>query len=261
MKKKMNSAAILVILCLLGIGYLIPTVIMAVEDRSLQMEKKAIEIDEIQLSSQNVDTIEMLGFFPDMLMNYIVVDVGEGIQEDYMESVQSGSNEMEQNNSTSLQKNVQEFLLMLNAKEEIVFEKFYATNYAMMVEVNDDRVCSVWECVGVDAGENEYIFWVYDGTGKVMAFDVPYNVIGYMDEGFYSAMDRVMEYYEISDYGFPAYQYIDTQTNLYKTKYWQNGLLLLDKEGYEKLCIHIYKTGDRLLFNNYPGTVSISDGS
>lgn len=260
MKKKMNSVAILGILGLLGVGYLIPTALMIVEDRELRLEKKSIEIDDIQLSSQNVDTIEVLGAFPDMLMNDIVVDVGEGSQEDYMESVQSDSNDTEQEYSTSLQKNVQDFLLMLDAKEEAVFEKFYATNYAMMVAVNDDRVYSVWECVGVGADENVYYFWVEDSTGKVMAFDIPYNTIGYVDEGFYSAMECLMIYYEISDYGFPGYRYIDTQSNLYKTKYWQNGLLLLDKEGNENLCIYIYKTGDRLLFNNYPGTVSVSDG-
>lgn len=259
MKKKMNSVAILAILCLLGMGYLIPTAIMIVEDRELRSEKKLIEIDDIQLSSKNVDTIEVLGFFPDMLMNYILVDVGEGIQEDYTESVQSESNETEQEYSTSLHKNVQDFLLLLDAKEEAIFEKFYATNYVMMVAANDDRVCSVWECVGVDASGTAYYFWVDDSTGKVMAFDIPYTVIGHLDEGFYSAMDRVVDYYEISAYGFPAYQYVETQSNLYKTKYWQNGLVFMDKEGNEQLGISIYKTGDRLLFNNYPGTVSISE--
>lgn len=261
MKKKMNSVAVLGILGLLGVGYLIPTAITIMEDRELRSEKKSIEIDVIQLNSQSVEAIEVLTVFPDMLMNDIVVDVGEGIQQDYTESMQTDSNETEQVYSTSLQKNVQEFLLMLDAKEEAVFEKFFATNYAMMVAADDDRVYSVWECVGVDADGTAYYFWVEDSTGKVMAFDIPYTAIGHQDEAFYSAMNRVMDYYEISEYGFPAYSYVETQSNLYKTKYWQNGLMILDKEGNEKICIYIYKNGDRLLFNNYPGTVSISNGS
>lgn len=257
MKKKRNNVVVLAIIGLLGIGYLIPTAIMKLEDMGLWSEKKSIEIEEIQLNSQEVDVIEELEVFPEMLSNNIVVGMGDGVEEEYAGAMQQAEDSEEQSVLETLYHTTQDFLTMLDVKEELRLEKFSAINYAMMVDKDDERVYSIWSCVGYDKGGNAYYFWMDATTKKVMAFDVPYSTIGNSDEAFYSAMDRIIDYYDFSAYGFPVYSFSETPSMLYYNKYWSNDLLILNKEGEEKLSICVYKMGDRLLFNTYSGTTSI----
>ena len=136
---------------------------------------------------------------------------------------------------------------MLDVKEEIVIKSFSAQNYVMMVK---EKFYSIWVCVGADSSGAIYYFWLDAATEMVMAFDVPYEIIGKTDEAFYTAMmSRLVAYYDFEKNGLPLYSFSEEHEYLYKTKYWSNNLQLYDKAGKEQLSICIYKNGDRLLFN------------
>ncbi len=259
MKKKWNSVAVIGIIALLGIGYFIPMGIMWIEDWNLKMQQSKVEIKPIQLDSQKVDVIEELSVFADMLSNRLVVDVGPGFSEDYDanqavqdEMSQIEGTESEQSTSRDLKQKAQDFLLLMDVKEEIVLEKFQATNYVMMVEKNAEQVYSIWESICYDEAGKEYYLWIDASTEKVMAFDIPYQVIGHSDEGFQSMIWRLWDYYALSDYGLLGTNLAEDQTNLYKTKYWKNEIRMLDAAFEVQLSVCIYKEGDRLLFNMHP---------
>lgn len=259
MKSKRNGLAILGILLLLGMGYLIPATIMKLEDMDLLRKKKSIEIEKIRLNSQDIDVMEKLSIFSEMLSNNIIVEVGEGVKEEYadlmQDNIESGK---EESSSKKLYHATQDFLTLLDVKEEPVLEKFSAINYAMMLEKNDERVYSVWSCIGYDEGGNVYYFWIDASTKLVMAFDVPYATIGYSEEAFYSAINRIVDYYNFESYGYSIYSFSEMDASISESKFWGNDLLILDKNGAEKLSICVYRVGERLLFNIYPGNTNIS---
>lgn len=255
MKRKKSSTAICGIVVLLGIGYLIPTMVMHIKDWSLKNEQKDVSIEAIQIDSQKVDLLEELSVFPDMLSNQFLVEVGGGFETNYTEAMQQAEDSF----SKELYTSVQEFLMMLDVKQKVVLEIFYAQNYAMMADVNDERVYSIWVCKGADSSGKEYYFWVDATLQKVMAFDVPYAIYGKSDEAFYSAMHRLVAYYDFSAYDSFAYTYFSEPTELAKTEYWKTDLQILDKPGKVILSLSLYKNADRFSFNIYPGTVKISN--
>lgn len=252
MKKNRNYVAILGIISLLFVGYLIPATVMKLEDLDLWKEKKTIEIEAIQLDNQKVDVIEELSVFAEMLSQSDIVEVGQEIKEERNNEMLQLENEAvkdseEETTSKSLYQTVQEFLTMLDVKEEIVMKEFSAQNYVMMVK---EKFYSIWACIGTDSSGTTYYFWVDAATEMVMAFDVPYVIIGKTDEAFYTAlMSRLVEYYDFEKYGLGLYSFSEEPKYLYKTKYWSNNLQLYDKAGKEQLSICINKNGDRLLFN------------
>lgn len=252
MKKRRNYVAILGIIALLFVGYLIPSAVMKLEDIDLWEEKKSIKIEAIQLDNQKVDVIEELSVFAEMLLESDIVEVDGEIKEEHRNEMQQLENEAvkdseEETVSKSLYQNIQEFLTMLDVKEEFVIKSFSAQNYVMMVK---EKFYSIWVCAGTDSSGAIYYFWVDAATEMVMAFDVPYEIIGKTDEAFYTAMmSRLVAYYDFEKNGLPLYSFSEEHEYLYKTKYWSNNLQLYDKAGKEQLSICIYKNGDRLLFN------------
>lgn len=252
MKRNRNYVAIMGIAVLLLVGYLIPTAVMSLEDLDLWKEKKSVEIEKIQLDNQQVNVIEELSVFSEMIYKNNIVQTDGAISEEYSEEWKTPEDNPVTDNkeaslSNSLYQTVQDFLRMLDVKEEIVLKSFSAKNYVMMAEEN---FYSIWNCVGTDESGTTYYFWVDATTEIVMAFDVPYAIIGKSDEAFYTAlMSRIVEYYEFEKYGLALYSFAEERELLYKTKYWSNDLLIYDKEGKEQLSICIYKNGDRLLFN------------
>lgn len=248
---KGNSFGVFAILLLLCLGYFIPTAILAVEDEGLIQEEKSIAIEKIELITPKADVVEQLRIFEEMMFSHIVISMdGDKVHE----SVKQPENETEyRNDESNLRACVQEFWQVFK-EEVLVYEKFSFTNYIMMAGNKNDSMHSIWECTSVDKDGKEYYFWIDDATGKVVAFDIPYENVGYMDEEFYAAINRLTEYY-----GFSSYEFIDILRNLYKTKYWQNGIILREENMGVELSLNIYKSGDRLQFNNYPNTKSFSE--
>ena len=250
---KGNSFGVLAILLLLELGYLIPTVILAVEDKGLMQEEKAIAIDEIELNPQRVDIIEQLSVFSEMMFSRIIIQMdkeNESAQESLMQSENSTEQRKDESN---LNQCIQEFWMSLKGKEELRFEKFVVQNYIMMAGISSDNLYSIWECIGVDKNGYEYNFWIDDATGKIVGFDIPYSCVASEEEAFYSAMNGLSEYYGFSSYGFAD------SFPVSKTKYWENGLILYNENIDVRLNLGIYRSGDRLLFNIYPNSKSISE--
>lgn len=246
-----NSLGVLAILLLLGFGYFIPTAILAMEDEGLMQEEKWIAIEKIELITPKADVIEQLQRFEEMMFNHIVIEMDE--EKEHESVMQSADGTEHRNDETNLKLCIQEFWQMFKA-DGLVFEKFIFGNYILMAGHNNDSLYSIWECTGIDEEGTEYHFWIDDATGKVVGFDIPYSSVGYTDGDFYTAMNGLSEYY-----GFSSYEFIDVLRNLFKTKYWQNGITLYDENLEVKLSLSIYKSGDRLQFNNYPNTKMLSD--
>ena len=245
MKNSRNNWAVVGILLLLGLGYFVPPLALAVEDVALRQEAKKFEIDEIQLNNTTVEIVEQLSVFSDMMFEHIVIE---------MDSEQSSSDEKEEvNNDNNIQKSVYEFWKKFKDEDGPMFEKATYSNYIMMAGISNENVYSIWEYVGMDKQGNEFYFWIDDISGKVLAFEIPFSSIGYKENEYYSAMQRLSFYY-----GFSSYSFSDNITNFNKVKSWENGFVMYDKENSRKVELHVYKVGDRMYFNIYPGTKNLS---
>lgn len=260
-KVKKGSLAVIGIVVLLSAGYVIPEIVMWIKDWSLKNEQQEVIIESIQIEVQDVDLLEAMGDFPDMLSKYLVVEKGDEFETYGTDGVPETNDSV----SKALYMHVQEFLTMLDPKEEVELEKFYAQNNVMAVAGSEERAYSVWICKGLDKSGNEYYFWVDATLFKVLAFEIPFAVLGKGEEAFASAMDRLIAYYNFSVYDSWAHSYtIDISESL-KLKYWENDLQILDKSLNEILSVCMYKNADSFLFNVYPGTknriqnVQISD--
>lgn len=270
--KKWNSLAVAGIVVLLVLGYGIPSVIMAIEDNGRKSELKSFEIENIELDFQNVDLEEEMRIFPDMILNHIVMEMGDTSIEIKQDSQQNIQDDLQGNEDGIAQENVQEeikntnelrietslseFLKVLHPEHNIEFVDLKATYYVMMVSQEDERVYPIWECYGIDKEKREYRFWLDDLSGKVLAFGISHEVIGITDEAFFEMIERLGKYY-----GYDVFGLAESMSNAYKTNAWENALLLLDKAGNLKNSPYLFKVGERLLFNVYPGTVSIYDGT
>lgn len=251
---KGNSFGVIAILLLLGLGYFIPTAILAVEDKGLMQEKKSIAIDEIELNLQRGDVIEQVSVFAEMMHGRIVIQMDEekeAVEENVIQSEDASEQRKDESNLTEC---IQKFWSCFSGKENLEFEKFFAEDYVMMAGAHSDSLYAIWECTGVGKDGEQYLFWMDDATGKLLGFDIPYLSVGNTDGEFYSAINGISAYY-----GFSSYEFMDVLHNLSKTKYWQNGIIFYDENLDVKLSLNIYKNGDRLLFNIYPYTKSLSE--
>ncbi len=249
MKRRKNIPAILGIILLLGSGYCIPTIVMCLRDWSLMYEEKEVEIASIQLDSQDVDMMEALDVFSDMLSNHLIVEVGDGFDINYEEAMKDDSV------PNALYSSMQDFLIMLDVKEEAELVDFAAQNYVMMTKMDEEKLYSVWMCEGKDRSGREYYFWVDASLNKVLAFDVPFDIFGKGNEAFYSGLSRMVDYYDFEAYGSSIRSYASDMDKLLKSKYWKNEMEILDKEFNIILSLGIYRDGDRFLFNVSPGDV------
>jgi hypothetical protein len=255
MKNHKRILAIGGIVLLLGIGYFIPTIVMKIKDWALMKEEKEVEIEAIQLDSQDVDMMEALSVFSEMLSNNLIVEVGEDFAISYTEVIQEESDSIPK----KLYSDIQAFLTVLDVKEEVVLAELYAQNYVMMADKNDEKLYSIWLCKGIDKSGKEYSFWVDATLNKVMAFEVPFAIFGKGDEAFYSGLERAIEYYDFASYGSPIRSYMYDMDELRIKKYWKNEVEILNKDLQILLTLGVYRNGDRFLFNVDPGDVSITD--
>lgn len=257
--KKENCFAVAGIILLLILGYCIPSVFMKMTDEQRTAASKSFQIEEIQLDFTNVNIEEELEIFPEMLLNEIVIEQGQmSISISPSEDLQSTEEDIElqtiKKESQIVLESVNVFLDVLCPESEIEFVDFKAEYYVMMVSSEDKRVYPIWICFGVDNEEREYRIWLDDISKKVMAFEVPFEVMGMTDKEFLTAMERLGEYY-----GCEVFALSDTISNVYKIKTWQNTWMTYNKEEKEKNSIYIGKMGERFWFNVYPESVSFSN--
>ena len=258
-RKRINLIAVIGICVLLALGYFVPLIVMAMEDHDLQSESKVFSIEEIELNFQDIDMIEELAVFPSMLSNHIIVEVGKESYEEEYEAIKDSVQQTVQEKLSSekyqmIKTAIRDFFAVLGVEQQSKFVKFSTSNYVMMASYNDEKAYSIWKCEVVDEKELSYCFWIDDFTEKVMAFKIPYEIIGTSDENFYEAMGSLANYY-----GFHHYKLIEAQKYLYKSKYWEDSILLYDEKEGKKLELYLCKIGDILYFNRYPENISIYD--
>lgn len=238
--RKWNSVAVAGIVALLALGYGMPSLVMAIEDRGRKSELKSFEIEDIALDFQNVDIVEEMAVLPDMLLNNIVVETSETF--------------IEVKSEQRIETGIRELLQALQPAYEIEFQDLKAVYSVLMVSKEDKKVYPIWECYGMDSEKREYRFWLDDISGKVLAFKIPFEVIGASDQEFYEAMEAMGEYY-----GFEIYGLAESISYVHKIDSWENALMFFNEEGKNPNYLHLFKVGENLLFNMYPGNISIYD--
>ncbi len=250
MKKSKRGLVVFGIVFLVGIGYFMPTIVMHIKDWSLMNEEMEVEIESIQLESQNADMMETMDAFSEMLSNHFIVEVGDEFEISQEEAMKDDAI------PNALFCATQEFLTILDPKEEVEFIDFSAQNYVMMAAKNEEKMYSVWVCTGKDRSGRAYYFWMDASLNKVMAFDVPFLIFGKdaaTDYALFDAgMERVINYYDFASYGSPISSYVSDMEKTFKSKYWKNEMEILDKDWNIMLSLELYRNGDRFLFNVAP---------
>ena len=244
--KKRNRMALIGIVMLLALGYTIPIVAMAVDDEGLLKETKSVQLDSIELNVQGMEFAELLEVFSFVLANNIVVE-SDVVVETYKEEVQESTDLLNSTEASAMIKLSIKTFLDVFGISEVEFVDFKATHYVMMLGPEDERVCSVWKCYGMDELKQEYLFWIEEGNGKVLAFEMPFVYVGKEYEMFFQSMDALARYY-----AFEGFKLWEDFSEAYKFKSWESDIMFFDKEGNGELNIRIYKNGEKLYFNMYP---------
>lgn len=244
--KKRNRMALIGIVMLLALGYTIPIVAMAVDDEGLLKEAKSVQLDSIELNVQGMEFAELLEVFSFVLANNIVVE-SDVVVETYKEEVQESTDLLNSTEASAMIKLSIKTFLDVFGISEVEFVDFKATHYVMMLGPEDERVCSVWKCYGMDELKQEYLFWIEEGNGKVLAFEMPFVYVGKGYEMFFQSMDALARYY-----AFEWFKLWEDFSEAYKFKSWESDIMFFDKEGNGELNIRIYQNGEKLYFNMYP---------
>lgn len=155
-------AAVLGIFLLLLGAYRIPTVVAQMEDQLLERESKSYEIDAISITSTGSSFREELKEFSGLTTTDLKIEVQVMEEEKYNLTVDEAKN------------CVEEFLEVFNALEKVEIKKFSAQMTVMYSE-KTGNVYEVWVCDAYDSNMMEYILWLDDATGRVLAFDCQWN--------------------------------------------------------------------------------------
>lgn len=240
MKNKKNLLAVLGIGILLFVACIVPTMVAVVEDEHLQSESKRYEIEEIRLNSGEADLTEKLSAIQEVLQDNIVV------QKSQTESSQI------QNDVDQIAK---EFLSVLNDNAEVNFIKFSAV-LLVMADADGDKVYSLWKCYAVDEDEGEYVFWIDEETEKVLAFEMPLHITEKYQEEFYKMVEKLAKYY-----GFTSGEITDKISVFLKLEYAETALRFIDEVEGTEAVLMLYKNGNQLSFNMYPGQITFYDSA
>lgn len=240
MKNKKNLLAVLGIGILLFVACIVPTMIAVVEDEHLQSESKRYEIEEIRLNSGEADLTEKLSAIQEVLQDNVVV------QKSQAESSQI---------QNDVDKIAKEFLSALNNHAETKFLKFSAV-LLVMADADGDKVYSLWKCYAVDEDEGEYVFWIDEETEKVLAFEMPLHITEKYQEEFYKMVEKLAKYY-----GFTSGEITDKISVFLKLEYAETALRFIDEVEGTEAVLMLYKNGNQLSFNMYPGQITFYDSA
>lgn len=245
MKKRQNSIAVFSMGFVLFLGYMLPTIVTAAEDNYLLMEKKEYAIETIKLNSTEVDFWEELEIFPELIDRELKVRKSEVKQEESW--IYNRAKET-----------VNEFLLMLNRNHTIEFQEFSVVSIAM-VDWDGEKVYPFWQCLAVDENEREYVFWIDEITGKIIAFDIPDYFIVLNGQSVNEMMETIADYYGIVvNYnlgnwyevnGYDIEVVADVESRFY----------FLVEEDNRELYLPFLCYGNRIIFNMYVGQIGIYD--
>ena len=245
MKKRQNSIAVFMMGIVLFLGYMLPTIVTAAEDSYLLTEKKEYEIETIKLNSTEINFWDELVAFPGLMSRELKVKQSEVAQKESW--IYDCAKET-----------VNEFLLMLNSNHTIIFQEFSVIS-VVMVDWNGEHVYPLWQCLAVDEKEGEYVLWIDEITGKIIAFNIPDYFTILNGKNVNELMNAMADYYgvvvnydlgnwyDVNGYDIETIQ--DVESIFY---FW------VEEENRE-LYLPFLCYDNRIIFNMYVGKISVYD--
>ena len=224
------------ILLLLMIAYMVPVAVTKAEDKSLDEKKKTFEIEEVSIVSDSSSFMEELQDFSYILSSQIIIS--QSGNEWTLEDEDIINNE---NDAEFMKKQVMEFLCLLGTKESVEISDFsYITS--VMASMHTGNIYVIWECSVCDDENNEFVFWLDDTTGKVLAFQSLQLDFWEDTEAFRSSFSALGEYYGFAD--------CEVGELYFEEKVSESEVIFRneDADGPE-LMLPIYKSGDSIVFN------------
>ncbi len=247
MKKRQNSLVAFVMGCILIWGYMFPTLITTAEDNYLLGEKKEYEIETIRLNSTEIDFLDELDSFPKLIDTELKVK----------------RSELEQEESwiyNKAKETMIEFLWLLNNNHTVEMQFFSVVSVAM-VKWDGESVYPFWQCDAIDEHGEEYLFWIDEMTGRIIAFDIPSSFVIVNGQSIDKMMETIADYYGLTVnpdlgkwYEVNGYD-IEVVTDVESIFYF------LDEESGRELYLPFLCYGNRLVFNMYRGDISIYDSA
>lgn len=158
-------AAVLGTAVLLLVAYMIPEAVSGIEDRHLEKESKSYEIDEISITSASTSFWEEMQEFSTLTTASIMVEQEYvSVEEkDKLEVAKTGNLTVEEAGRCA-----EEFIKILDQNVDV---KKFSANLTVMYSSYSGNVYEVWACDVFGTDGREYILWLDDATGKVLAFE------------------------------------------------------------------------------------------
>lgn len=150
---------------LLLVAYMIPEAVSGIEDSHLEKESKSYEIDEISITSASTSFWEEMQEFSTLTTASIKVEQEYlSVEEkDNLEVVGTGNLTVEEAGRC-----VVDFIKILDQDVDV---KNFSANLIVMYSSYSGNVYEVWTCNAFGTDGLEYILWLDDATGKVLAFE------------------------------------------------------------------------------------------
>lgn len=245
MTKRQNSIVALFMAATLFFGYMLPTMVTAAEDSYLLMERKEYEIEEVRLNSTEIDFFEELSIFSELMYADLKVKKSEVNQEEGW--ICNRAKEI-----------VNDFLTMINESHTTELQSVSVTSIAM-VDWSGENVYPFWQCLGIDEKEDEYIFWIDEITGKIIAFDIPDDFMTLNGQKIDELMEILAGYYGVT-VEYDLGNWYDVNGYDIEVKKEAEGIFyFLNEESDRKIYLPFHCYAERIVFNMYKGAISIYD--
>lgn len=229
MKNKKNILAILAIGCMFGIAYMVPLIVTHLEDEHLQSESKKYEIAEININESGLELSEKLTAIQEIVADDIVMQ----------EAIEG------EENQDALPEEIMEFAKQICGIQEKKILYAYTTSL-LMADSENNRIYPLKSSYTIDADENESTFWMDIETGKVVAFELAYELE--TPDELNDLAKNLAKYY-----GFGGGEFAGAVDGFWKSVYYETAIRFYDEEKGEEIMLMFYKNGNRISFNMYPG--------
>lgn len=238
MKNKKKWIVILGMGLLLILTYVVPEIVTILEDNYLQSKTRSYEIEEITLTTNEINIAERLAVFEELLKENIVIKR----ETEYLEISQDYE---------KIEQKIADFLEILNIENAPSLQIESIVSMIMMeMGENHESLYPLLKCYAVDKQKNQYIFWFDDVTKLIIAFEIPIQVVQTQDEDIYRIGENLAQYYGITILGI---ENILGKTSDNKNPIYWNWIFIFSNEpDGEPLVLNFYKTKNKVSFNIYP---------
>lgn len=235
MRKVTSYLAIIGILVLLFGGYVLPKMVIKLEDYHLDSVQKSFDIEKVELNTSQIDFFQKLYRFSAL--------VGEKTYEE-KEVMGTKENQIyEQANEC-----VMEFLGRLNINTELKFEKVWVTSF-LLADFETEQLYPVWQYSVYSSPKEKYVFWIDEVTKKILGFQIPSDTLSSEKVSFTSCLKAIAEYYNFQEYRFQGYE---------DKRGWSGMLEVLHNTNKEYMYFPFCKQNEVFQFNIYGENLAVS---